>query len=229
MISFKGRHFPKDLILMAVRWKVAYPLSYRQIEEMMEERGVELDHSSVQKWVVHYAPQLESAFRARKRAVGSSWRMDETYLKVKGEDVYLYRAVDTEGNTVDFMVSRKRDKAAALAFFKKAIGSSGLPEKVTIDKSGANTAALERLNLLLFLSGLWCYFIEVRRIKYLNNLVEQDHRAIKRITRPMLGFKSFEAANATISGIELHHMLKKGQMLEQENIPAWQQFYLLAA
>ena len=229
MISFKGRHFPKDVILMAVRWKVAYPLSYRQIEEMMEERGVELDHSIVQKWVVHYAPQLESAFRARKRAVGSSWRMDETYLKVKGEDVYLYRAVDTEGNTVDFMVSRKRDKAAALAFFKKAIGSSGLPEKVTIDKSGANTAALERLNLLLFLSGLWCYFIEVRRIKYLNNLVEQDHRAIKRITRPMLGFKSFEAANATISGIELHHMLKKGQMLDQENIPAWQQFYLLAA
>jgi putative transposase len=229
MISFKGRHFPKDLILMAVRWKVAYPLSYRQIEEMMEERGVKLDHSSVQKWVVHYAPQLESAFRARKRAVGSRWRMDETYLKVKGEDVYLYRAVDTEGHTVDFMVSHKRDKAAALAFFNKAIGSSGLPEKVTIDKSGANTAALERLNLLWFLSGLGCYFIEVRRIKYLNNLVEQDHRAIKRITRPMLGFKSFEAANATISGIELHHMLKKGQMLDQENIPAWQQFYLLAA
>ena len=229
MNSFKGRHFPKDVILMAVRWKVAYPLSYRQIEEMMEERGVGLDHSIVQKWVVHYAPQLESAFRARKRAVGSSWRMDETYLKIKGEDVYLYRAVDTEGNTVDFMVSRKRDKVAALSFFKKAIGSSGLPEKVTIDKSGANTAALERLNLLLFLSGLWCYFIEVRRIKYLNNLVEQDHRAIKRITRPMLGFKSFEAANATISGIELHHMLKKGQMLGQENISAWQQFYLLAA
>ena len=99
---------------------------------------------------------------------------------------------------------------------------------MTIDKSGANTAALKRLNLLLFLSGLWCYFIEVRRIKYLNNLVEQDHRAIKRITRPMLGFKSFEAANATIAGIELHHMLKKGQMLDQENIPAWQQFYLLA-
>ena len=229
MISFKGRHFPKDVILMVVRWKVAYSLSYRQIEELAQERGVELDHSSVQKWVVHYSPQLEEAFRSRKRAVGSSWRMDETYLKVKGEDVYLYRAVDTAGNTVDFRVSKKRDKAAALAFFKKAIGSSGLPEKVTIDKSGANTAALERLNLWLFLAGLWWCFIEVRRIKYLNNRVEQDHRAIKRVTRPMLGFKSFEAANATIAGIELHHMLKKGQMLGQENVPAWQQFYLLAA
>ncbi|MBY0544567.1 MAG: DDE-type integrase/transposase/recombinase [Gammaproteobacteria bacterium] len=119
-------------------------------------------------------------------------------------------------------------KDAKSPFFKKAISSSGLPEKVTIDKSGANAAALERLNLLLFLSSLWCLFIEVRRIKYLNNLVEQDHRAIKRLTRPMLGFKSFESANATIAGIELHHMLKKGQMENHQNLPAWQQFSLLA-
>ena len=110
MISFKGRHFPKDLILMAVRWKLAYPLSYRNIEELMEERGADLDHSTVQKWVVHYAPQLEQTFRKREKAVGKSWKMDETYIKVNGKWVYLYRAVDKEGNTIDFMLSETRDR-----------------------------------------------------------------------------------------------------------------------
>lgn len=142
MISFKGRHFPKDMILMSVRWKLAYPLSYRNIEELMEERGGSLDHSTVQKWVVHYAPQLENAFRKRKKPVGISWRMDETYVKVSGKWVYLYRAVDKEGNTIDFMLSEKRDRPAVLKFFKKAIGSSGLPQKVNIDKSGSNTAVI---------------------------------------------------------------------------------------
>lgn len=127
MISFAGRHFPKDLILMAVRWKLAYPLSYRNIEELMDERGVDMDHSTVQKWVVYYAPQLEHSFRKRKKPVGSSWRMDETYIKVNGKSVYLYRAVDKEGNTSDFMLSEKRDRPSALKFFKKTIGSSGLP------------------------------------------------------------------------------------------------------
>jgi len=136
MISFKGRHFPKDIILMAVRWKVAHPLSYRAIEELMEERGADLDHSTVQKWVVHYAPQLELKFRKRKKSVGRSWKMDETYIKVNGKWVYLYRAVDKEGSTIDFMLSEKRDRPAVLKFFKKAIGSSGLPEKINIDKSG---------------------------------------------------------------------------------------------
>ncbi len=171
MLSFKGRHFPKDLILMAVRWKLAYPLSYRDIEELLEERGAHVDHSTVQKWVVHYAPQLEQAFRKRKKPVGRSWKMDETYIKVNGQWVYLYRAVDNEGNTVDFRLSEKRDRPAALKFFEKAIGSSGLPEKINIDKSGANTAALERINHFFFLTGLWPLLIEVRRIKYLNNLI----------------------------------------------------------
>ncbi len=112
MISFKGRHFPKDLILMAVRWKVAHPLSYRAIEELMAELGTNLDHSIVQKWVVHYAPQLELQFRKRKKPVGGSWRMDETYIKVNGKWVYLYRAVDKEGHTIDFMLSEKRDRPA---------------------------------------------------------------------------------------------------------------------
>ena len=229
MIGFKGRHFPKDLIIMAVRWKIAYPLSYRAIEELMEERGVELDHSTVQKWVVHYAPQFEQAFRKRKKPVGKSWRMDETYIKVCGKWCYLYRAVDTAGNTIDFMLSELRDRPAVLKFFKKSIGSSGFPQKVNIDKSGSNTAALERINVLLFMLGMWYLLIEVRRIKYHNNMVEQDHRGIKNITKYTLGFKSFEAAEATIAGIELHRMLKKGQMKNAGGLTAWQQFYELAA
>ena len=124
MIQFKGRHFPKDIILMAVRWKLALPLSYRAIEELMAERGTEVDHSTVQKWVVYYAPQLEEAFRKRKKPVGKSWRMDETYIKVCGTWFYLYRAVDKEGKTIDFMLSETRDRPAVLKFFKKAIGSS---------------------------------------------------------------------------------------------------------
>lgn len=229
MISFKGRHFPKDIILMAVRWYVAYPLSYRNIEELMAERNIKLDHSAVQKWVVHYSPQLESSFRKRKKMTGGSWRMDETYVKVSGKWVYLYRAVDKAGKTVDFMLSEKRDRTSVLKFFKKAIGSSGMPEKVNIDKSGSNTAALNRINALLFLFGLWHLIIEVRRVKYLNNMVEQDHRSIKKVTKVMTGFKSFEAAEATLSGIELHHMLKKNQLDSNGNQPVWKQFYELAA
>ena len=155
--------------------------------------------------------------------------MDETYIKVNGKWVYLYRAVDKDGATVDFMLSEKRDRKAVMKFFEKSIGSSGLPEKITIDKSGANTAACHRLNMLLFLSGIYCLFIEVRRIKYLNNIVEQDHRFIKRITKYTKGFKSFDSAEATIAGIELHHMLKKGQMEIVGNQPVWRQFYDLAA
>lgn len=151
------------------------------------------------------------------------------HIKVNGKWVYLYRAVDKEGHTIDFMLSERRDRRSVLKFFKKAIGSSGLPQKVNIDKSGSNTAALERINHLLFIYGFWHLLIEVRRVKYLNNMVEQDHRSIKNITKYTLGFKSFESAEATIAGIELHRMLKKGQMKNTENTPASKQFYQLAA
>ena len=209
--------------------ELAYPLSYRAIEELMEDRGADLDHSTVQKWVVHYAPQLEQSFRKRKKLVGRSWKMDETYIKINGKWVYLYRAVDKEGKTIDFMLSETRDRPAVLKFFKKAIGSSGLPEKVNIDKSGSNTAALERINTLLFVHGLWHLLIEVRRVKYLNDMVEQDHRGIKIITKYTLGFKSFAAAKATIGGIELHRMLKKGQLENAGDNSTWKLFYELAA
>jgi len=232
MISFKWRHFEKGIILMLVRWYLAYSLSYRDIEELAKERGLSVDHSTVNRWVIRYAPQLEEQFRKKyKHDVNGSWHMDETYLKIKGKDVYLYRAIDKIGNTVDFMLSEKRNKKAAFRFFQKAIGQHGLPEKITLDKSGANKAGIEKMNfwltLIFLLTGIF-YQMIVRQIKYLNNGVEQDHRGIKRITKPMMGFKSFASAEATIAGIELHRMLKKDQHKEAANVPVFKQFYALA-
>jgi len=208
-------------------------LSYRDIEELATERFLKVDHSTVQRWVVKYAPQLEQKFRKKhKRSTGCSWRMDETCIKVKDVWVYLYRAVDKQGNTIDFMLSEKRDTSAALAFFQKALGDSGLTHTVTMDKSGANKAGIDAINLqlvLLFMLGGIFYQIDIRQIKYLNNIVEQEHRFIKKITKPMKGFKSFESAQATISGIELHHMLRKGQHLKSVNKTIFEQFYGLAA
>ena len=137
MIEFKGSYFEREVILWGVRWYVAYPISYRQLEEMMEERGVEVDHSTLNRWVVKYVPLLDQQFRTRKCLVGSSWRLDETYVKVKGSWKYLYRAVDKTGATVDFLLTARRDRKAALRFLRKAIGHHGVPEKITIDKSGA--------------------------------------------------------------------------------------------
>ncbi len=159
---------------MLVRWYLAYSLSYRDIEELAIERGLTVDHSTINRWVIKYAPQLEETFRKRhKRPVGISWRMDETYIKVKGQWVYLYRAVDKEGKTIDFMLSDKRAEPAARAFFEKAIGSSGIPDKVTMDKSGANKAGIDTINLhlaLLFMLGGSFMQITIRQIKYLNNI-----------------------------------------------------------
>ena len=223
MIEFKGSRFERDVILWGVRWYVAYPISYRELEEMMEERGVEVDHSTLNRWVVKYAPLLDQQFHARKRPVGSSWRLDETYVKVKGCWKYLYRAVDKTGATLDFLLTAKRDRKAALRFLRKAIGQHGAPQKITIDKSRANTAAIESYNAEHETD------IEIRRGKYLNNIVEQDHRAVKRVTWPMLGFKSFRSAAATLAGIELMHMLRKGQSQPTGELRPAQQFYALAA
>lgn len=210
---------------MGVRWYVAYPLSTRHVEELMEERGVNVDHSTINRWVIKYSPQLEEEFHRRKRPVWVSWRMDETYIKVKGEWVYLYRAVDKYGKTIDFLLTKQRDKKAARRFLNKAIGRHGVPEKITIDGSDANAAAITSYNEDHGTS------IEIRQIKYLNNIVEQDHRGVKRVTRPMLGFKSFEAAQPTLTGIELMHMLRKGQLAgdEFEGLSVAQQFYALAS
>jgi len=192
----------------------------------MEERGVNVDHATVNRWVVKYSPQLEEAFHRRKRSIWTSWRMDETYIKVKGEWNYLYRAVDKFGKTIDFLLTEQRDEQGAKKFLIKAIRRhGGIPEKITIDGSAANEAAIKSYNAEHGTT------IIIRKVKYLNNIVEQDHRAVKRVTRPMLGFQSFEAAQSTLAGIELMHMLRKGQLeggMEQ-GFSAVEQFYALAS
>jgi putative transposase len=217
-------HYPLEVMLVCVRWYAAYPLSFRNIEEMMAERGVFVDHSTLHRWSMKMWPVLAAAFRRRKRPVGLSWSMDETYVKVRGQWKYLYRAVDRDGNTVDFLLRAKRDQAAARAFFERAIGLHGVPDKITIDKSGANTAAITSIQAD---SGLP---IEMRQSKYLNNLVEQDHRAVKRITRPMLGLKTFRCARILIAGIEVMHMIRKGQLsaIKDQAASAANRFYSLA-
>src|SRR5919108_4381429 len=225
-ISFKGAHFPPEVILMGVRWYVAYPLSTRHVEELMEERGVDVDHSTINRWTIKYSPLLEEAFHRRKRPVWVSWRLDETYVKVKGQWRYFYRAVDKMGQTIDFLLTEERDEQAAKRFLTKAIRRHGVPETITIDGSAANAAAIKRYNAEHGTA------IAIRKVKYLNNLVEQDHREVKRITRPMLGFKAFDAAQSTLVGIELMYMIKKRQLVVEEgneDLTAAELFYSLAA
>jgi putative transposase len=225
-VSFKGAHFPRDIILTCVRWYVAYPLSYRHVEELMQERGVSVDHTTVNRWVVKYSPPLAAAFHRHKRPVWLSWRLDEMYIRIKGKWKYLYRAVDKYGQTIDFLLTAQRDEPAATRFLTKAIRRHSVPETITIDGSEANAAAIRGYNEAHGTA------IIIRQVKYLNNVVEQDHRAVKRITRPMLGFKSFETAEGTLVGIELMHMLKKGQMTPEEgaeSLTPAAQFYALAA
>lgn len=224
MLVVKGMRFPIEVILVCIRWYAAYPLSCRHLEEMMEERGVTVDHSTVSRWAIRFLPLLEKTFRKYKRPVGGSWGMDETYIKVKGVWKYLYRAVDRDGKTIDFLLTAKRDKAAAKRFFDKAMQANGVPEKVTVDKSGANKAAIDEINANREKPMV------VRQVKYLNNIVEQDHRAVKRITKPMLGFKSFQSAKNILAGIELMHMIRKGQMMMEgaDKMSFAEQFYALA-
>lgn len=221
----KRLHYPLEVMLTCVRWYVAYPLSLRHIEEMMHERGVFVDHTTIHRWSVKILPLLAAAFRRRKRPVGNSWRMDETYVLVGGQWKYLYRAVDRDGATVDFLLTAKRDLAAARHFLERAIGLHGLPAKITIDKSGANTSAVRAIQ------DDTGTLVELRQVKYLNNIVEQDHRAIRRIIRPMLGFQTFRCARILLAGIETMHMIKKGQLdcSNAQVATAADQFYSLAA
>ena len=224
-ISFKGRHFQQDMILQSVRWYLAYSLSYRDIEELMQERGFSVDHSTINRWVIHYSPQLEAAFRLKKKRAGNRWRMDETYIKVKGQWKYYYRADDKQGQPIDFLLTATRDTKAALCFLKKAINENGKPSLVNIDQSSANKAGLKQFN------RNHNKRIKIRQCKYLNTIIEQDHRRIKRKTRPMLGFKSFYAAQRTLAGIEVMAMIKKSQVKTSEGnktSPA-EMFYALAA
>ncbi len=204
---FKGRHFDRLLITQAVRWYITYKLSYRDVCSLMAERGVIVVHTTVMRWVQRYVPVFEKQWMKYARPIGSSWRVDETYIRVKGKWTYLYRAVDKQGRTVDFLLSEKRDKAAAKRFFIKAIGNNEAPQKITLDGYQASHQAVAELKA----EGVLSASVEVRTSKYLNNLIEQDHRRVKQRYYPMLGFKSFSNAAVTLSGIELVQKIKKGQ------------------
>lgn len=220
----KQMHYPLEVMLSCVCRYAAYPLCLRHIEEMTQERGVFVDHATVHRWALKILPVLAAAFRPRQRPVGLSRRMDKTYLKVAGRWQYLNRAVDREGYTVDFLLTASRHAAAARRFLERAIALHGEPEKITIDKSGANTAAIAGYNADHEAA------IEWRQAKYLNNIIEQDHRAIKRIARPILGFKTNRCARILIAGIETTHMIRKGQLSfpKGQAASAAAQFYSLA-
>jgi len=226
-IDFKGHQYPKSVILYAVFFYVRYGVSYRDLEEIMAERGVEVDHATLNRWVVKFSPTIAANAQVRKKPTAISWRMDETYIKVRGKWTYLYRAVDRDGQTLDFMLSERRDTAAARRFFKRAVGTNGIPDRIAIDKSGANLAGLQSLNVILKFTGTG-QIIKIVQSKYLNNIVEQDHRFIKKITRPMLDFKTFHSAVATIAGIEVAHMIRKKQFPSNDTSP-FKQFASLAA
>lgn len=226
MISFKGAQFPKDVILHAMYFYLRYGVSYRDLEEILAERGVVVDHATLNRWIIKYSPLLAIQAHAAKRRTNHSWRMDETYVRVKGSWKYLYRAVDKYGNTLDFMLSERRNTAAAKKFFANALASNGIPKKIVIDKSGANKAGIREVNRIF--RRLGCpVSVQAVQSKYLNNLVEQDHRFIKRRIRNMGGFGSFSGASATLAGIEVANMIRKLQFANPK-LSGFRQFVEIA-
>ncbi|KAB2676847.1 IS6 family transposase [Brucella tritici] len=227
---FKGRHFDKSVILLCVRWYLAYNLSLRNLKEMMAERGIDLDHSTVHRWVICFRPKLLERFNRKKRQVTRKWNLDETYIKVKGEWLYLYRAIDSNGDTVEFYFSKHRDLTAAKRFIRKALARHGMPARVTIDGSETNRIAILQCDAESRLRQTGKPIV-IRSSKYMNNRIEQDHRRIKRRIRSMLGFKSETAAAITLAGIELIHMMRKqqGVFSAANTLSIKQQFEALAA
>ena len=204
---FKGRHFDQEIVVLCVRWYLSFKLSYRDLVAMMAERGIDLAHTTILRWVQHYTPEFEKRWKRFARPVGGSWRMDETYIKVRGTWVYLYRAVDKQGFTIDFYLSRKRDVEAAKQFLRKAMNNQRVPTKITLDAYAASHRAVAELKN----DGELPKRVHARTSKYLNNGIEQDHRRVKHRIRAMVGLKRFSAAVVTISGIELTEKIRKGQ------------------
>jgi IS6 family transposase len=207
---FKWRRYRGHLILLSVRWYLEFTLSYRQLTQLLAEHGWKIHHSSVFRWVQRYAPELEQRCRPYLRPANRSYRVDETYIKVKGEQKYLYRAVDKTGMPVDFLLTAKRDKEAAKRFFRKVFRTPAnpVPRVINVDKNAAYPAAVQELQV----EGTLPADCQLRQCKYLNNILEQDHRNVKRRTRLAMGYGSFRTAWRTIRGIEIMHMLDKGRM-----------------
>ena len=211
MSKFKGRHFRGEIVLWAVRWYCRYAVSYRDLEAMMTERGVAVDHSTIYRWVQRFAPEMEKRLRWQwHRPQSASWRIDETYIKVRGKWAYLYRALDKLGNTIDFYLSATRNTKAAKRFLGKAL--RGLkaweqPEVLNTDRAPTDAAAIAQLKA----EGRCPPHTRHRQVKYLNNVVEADHGKLKQIIGPVRGFKTLKTAYATIKGFEVMRALRKGQ------------------
>ena len=230
---FRWRHFEAELILLCVCWYLRYALSYRDLEELMRERGLQVDHTTIYRWVQHYAPELDKRSRAHLKACNDSWRVDETYIKIKKVWTYLYQAVDSQGNTLEFLLSPTRDAEAAKRFFLKALPSlagsapqvhpfekqvaeptaaanpvTPTPRVINVDKNAAYPKAMAELKA----AGQLPESVELRQVKYLNNMVLFDHRFIKRLVKLGMGFFSLESAWRTLQGYERMHMIRKGQM-----------------
>ncbi|WP_145721776.1 IS6 family transposase [Mesorhizobium tianshanense] len=211
---FKGRQFDQSVILLCVRWYLAYNVSLRDLEEMIAERGIAVDHTTIHRWTVRFSPLLLQRFNRRKRGVTAKWHVDETCIKVRGRWMYLYSAIDSVGDTVEFWFSAHRDLPAAKRFFRKALERHGRPDRVVIDDSQTNREAIiscDTTNRLQDRSRRTLKPISIRQSQYLNNRIEQDHRRIKRRVGPMLDFKSPASASITLSGIEMAHMMRQRQ------------------
>src|SRR5580692_11684830 len=207
--GFKGRQFTAAVILWAVRWYLMFPISYRDLELMLLDRGVAVDHSTIFRWIQAYAAELEKRIRPHLRLSNGSWRVD-AYVRVKGRWTYLYRAVDSRGQTIDFLLSVKRDAEAAKRFFRKALAQphTANPRTITVDKNAAYPKAAAEMKKA---GELWrCS--QLRQVKYLNNIVEQDHWRVKRLTGPGLSFGGFWTARRTLAGYEAMAMIRKGQV-----------------
>ena len=218
MNLFKHRQFKEDIIIWAVRWYCKYGISYRELEEMLEERGVEIDHSTLNRWVIFYAPKLAQKLKKYwKLTSNKTWYVDETYIKVKGKFTYLYRAVNKQGETIDFYLSPSRDSASAEHFLRKSLENLKQwqkPKTINTDKNSTYNVAIKNLKE----KGEMPNSVLHRKVKYLNNRIESDHGKLKRLTKPTLGFKSLATGRATIAGFEVIRMFKKGQFKEVQTV-----------
>jgi transposase-like protein len=208
--SFKGRQFTAEVILWAVRGYLMFPISYRDLELMLADRGVDIAHTTLFRWIQAYAPEIEKRIRPHLQPSNGSWRVDETYVRVKGRWMYLYRAVASRGQTIDFLLSTKRNAEAAKRFLRKALRQPHTvnPRTITVDKNPAYPCAIEQLKG----NGELWRFSRLRQCEFFNNIVEQDHRRVKRLVRPGLGFGSFRTAQRTLAGYEMMAMIRKGQV-----------------
>jgi len=207
---FRGRHFGDEIIVLCVRWYLRYPLSYRDLKEIMAERNLSVDHTTIWRWVQRYAPELNQRVRRELKKTGGSWRVDETYICIAGQWRYLYRAVDSRGDTIDFYRSEKRDATAAKLFLQKALAGQNHPRPRVINVDG--NPSYPKVVKQLREAGKLGRRCRCRTCPYLNNIVEQDHRAVKRRVNAKQGFRSFDGALRTIQGYQAMHMIGKGQV-----------------